>query len=242
MTSEVSKLSTGDEWKDLRDGLDGEEVGLFSMDDATVRNGSTIRMGSDQMYFGPAEQVKGDFLVFPSEMVRRLDQEPGFEHETPFYLTPEDANQADFYLGHSFGAPWEFKVDDSYSLDNEEWHLHGGREDYATRNGELVIGMAGPGFEPGEYDAESPDIPEENIVYAVANEQNIVSVPPYVPHRVMEEHGDPDHIVTRYSQENDVVPKYNMAGEQLYGNGYDFRMESVDQGQEEVEAQDAVQL
>ena len=220
------RVGTGDEWIDFREGLEGEEVGLFAVNDSVIENGSRQEMARDDLYLGPVDRARGEFLIFLPELASQINEADELDYETPLYLGPDDTNDADFYLGQSFGSPWEFKVDTDYSLEQQEsWHVHDATEVYATRGGELLVAMAGPDVttDPDQIDENQLN---QGAVYDVADEYGIVEVPPYVPHRVEEERGDPDHIITRYG--NDQMSKYDIHGNVIYGEGESFALDTLD--------------
>lgn len=216
--SGVDKINAENGWNQISDGLDGADVGLFSMDDGQILNGEVKDIGSGEIYFGPAEAVTGEYIMFPTHLVERLDESPEFDNNTPFMMYPDQKDEGGFYLKHSDGAPWEFKANHNYDFKaREQWHLHlGGWEVYRATNGSLLLGMAGPEFPTETDDVLGAAERGEGVVYAVADRDQAVAVPPNVPHRVVEERGDPNHIVTRYSEEADRVPKYHLDGTPFY--------------------------
>lgn len=218
MSSEVSKVTTDDGWAEINDGLEGEDIGLFSLSEGVIRNGTEKDLMEGELYFGPVESLQGEYMVFSNELVQRLDDTGDYNENTPFTMGPDEKDDGGFYLKHSEGSPWEFKNNTDYEFEEkEQWHLHGGGwEVYRATNGSLLLGMAGPEF---PVDADDPLETAENgegVVYAVADRDQAVAVPPNVPHRVVEERGDPNHIVTRYSEDKDRVAKYHLDGTPFY--------------------------
>ncbi|WEL24010.1 hypothetical protein [Candidatus Nanohalovita haloferacivicina] len=229
MSFDVGKLDTENEWQDVDQALSGE-VGLFALRDGELRGGAVENISEGEMYFGPAEQISGEYITFSEDMVQRLNEAEDLDYNTPFLMGPDQKDDGGFYLKHSIGSPWEFKDNQNYDFEEkEQWHLHlSGWEVYRARNGSLVLGMAGPDF---DYEQDPLQSAQNNdgVVYAVADRDNAVFVPPNVPHRVIEERGDPDHIVTRYGPETDRVPKFHLDGTPFYtwDDTEDFEIQSM---------------
>lgn len=199
MRDQVERIETGEDWQDLRNVLSGE-VSVLSLSNAAIRNGSEKTLERGEMYIGPLDEVSGSFLAFSPEMTQEL-VESGFVDRLPVKLSQEDARNS-FYLGHAEGAPWELKVDPEYDLQSsEEWHVHDGWELYSAWDGQLQVGLADG----------------EETVYEWASEDSLVFVPPYVPHRVINEEGDPTHVVARYSDEKDRISRFDEDGNLDYG-------------------------
>lgn len=216
MSFDVGKADTEGEWRDIQDTLSGD-IGFFALQDGRLEGGAVDEISEGELYFGPADSISGEFITFSDLMVRRLNSAEEFDQQTPFVMSPDQKDDGGFYLKHSIGSPWEFKDNRDYDFEEkEQWHLHlSGWEVYRARNGSLVLGMAGPDFDYDEDPLQAAQN-DEGVVYAEADRENAVFVPPNVPHRVLEERGDPDHIVTRYGPDTDRVPKYHLDGTPFY--------------------------
>lgn len=216
MSFDVGRADTEGEWKDVQDTLSGD-IGVFALQDGSLEGGAVDEIYEGELYFGPADSISGEFITFSDSMVQRLNSAEEFNQETPFIMSPDQKDDGGFYLKHSVGSPWEFKDNRDYDFEEkEQWHLHlSGWEVYHARNGSLVLGIAGPEFEYDEDPLQAAQ-DKDGVVYAEADRENAVFVPPNVPHRVLEERGDPDHIVTRYGPDTNRVPKYHLDGTSFY--------------------------
>lgn len=201
-----------DEWKPVNEMLDGhrENVGVVSLSPgAEIKNGSIESFDDKMFHVGEVDEVRGNYLLFHPDIVGEL---PRFM-ERPT-LGPEDRNDSNFYVGQSSGVPWfEFKWDEGYTLENEQPHAHNAWEVYTFVGGEAVLAVAGEDYDFGVVEPESWDY-RDDLDYISLEDGETFHMPPGVPHRVEEQEGDPDHVITRYS--DDEVAKYSLEGEPVY--------------------------
>lgn len=199
-----------DDWQETRELLGGEasEVGVFATGGAEVLNGAQESLGRHEFRIDDIEAVKGDYIVFPQEMVEGIADIRGQS------LGPGDRNEANFYVGQSTGVPWfEMKLEEAYEVPGREIpHIHDTAwELYSFHGGDAVLSVADE-----DYDfslTEGWDY-RDDVSRIEASSGELVAVPPGVPHQVDQQSGNPDLLVAKYSPEGDVG-KYSLDGQRL---------------------------
>lgn len=219
--SDVRIVDSSD-WVDVNEflGNETESLGAVSLaDDNVIKNGSEKQIGEEHVYLGDMEQIKGKYLLMGENIVDPIVRSD-FAEDLPLTLSPEDRNDAGFYLGNLMGSPTELKIDHQIP-DSEQWHLHTGYELYQPINGEIELGLGGKNFTSysDAVDELDSEYASQQDIYTTrkVSEDQIFAVPPNVPHKVTERYDDPSLLVLRYSGEDDKVDKYWADGTPAYG-------------------------
>ncbi|MFB6204581.1 MAG: hypothetical protein ABEJ75_02970 [Candidatus Nanohaloarchaea archaeon] len=201
-----------DEWQPVNEILEGgrEDVGVVSLSPGTeIKNGSVESFDDKVFHVGAIDEVRGKYLLFHPDIVDDVPEVMG-SHT----LGPGDRNDASFYVGRFSGVPrFEFKWDEDYGLEHETPHVHNSWEVYTFVGGEGVLAVAGEDYDFTETRTDSWDW-RGDIRYLGLEDGDPVHVPPGVPHRVEEQERNPDHVITRYG--DDEVAKYDLKGEPVY--------------------------
>ncbi len=203
------------EWRDVDELLDesGEEIGVFALEEDTeVFNGSRRPVPQYGFAVSDIDAVRGDYMLFPEKIVDGVrdivDQS---------FMTVEDINEANFYVGQSKGVPWfELKLEQSYEIpENEAPHIHSQAwELYYFHGGEATLEVGDINFDFAH--AEESWYEKGNKKQVEASEGEIVAVPPGVPHQVIDQYGNPDLVVAKYSLRKDGdIGKYGLDGRRV---------------------------
>ena len=215
------------DWQETREILGGgeSEVGVLALEEGTeVLNGTKESLISGELRMDEIEAVRGNYLVFPEEMVAGVRDQVGKKA-----LGPQDMNDANFYVGHSNGVPWfEVKLVEDYTIPGrEEPHVHDAWEFYSFEGGNGVLDVAGENYDFGMTDPGTWDY-RQDVMQLNANDGEVVAVPPGVPHKVNQQYGNPDLVVARYSEEGHIS-RYSLEGEKQdrwSTSGQDFEMQA----------------
>lgn len=189
-----------DEWADIRSGLEDEEkLGMLALEEGIIENGTVEKVEAQDLYLGPAERARGNYVVIPSSVAGSIwDQGP--IDDKSVLLSRDQRNDAEFYLGSRMGSPVEIKYDEDMP-DSEDWHSHTSFEAYVPSNGQITLGLIS--------NFESMDYVEKQV-----EEGEVFVVDPYVQHKVVDKQGDPDLAVMRYGA--DTVAKFDLEGNLSY--------------------------
>lgn len=203
------KLET-DGWKDIGSILepkDNNELALLSLAESQIENGSEHHLEREELYTGPLEQIKGEFIILPPEITEDLYEANNIEPKSK--ISAVERNKAEFYTGSSFNSPVEIKYDDSLP-ESEPYHAHNAYEAYVPVEGEIDLRIV-----PQQTFAETPlnKTSENKFRTEAVQEGEVFVVPPFVQHKLQETYRDPDLAVLRYSEDPTTeIAKFGLDG------------------------------
>ncbi len=217
------RFISSDEWVSVDEVLETDNaIGAISLGEENyIYEGEERSVENESMYFGRAEELKGDYMVLNNVLVDPIEEQVsgGF----PEVLVSEERNDAGFYIGNSMGSPTEVKLDHDLP-DKEMWHTHTGYEIYKPIGGEIELGLGDYSFL--ENFSGSGQIDPGSYTTQTVTEDDYFAVPPNVPHKVVDRE-DPSLLIVRYPEEGEVIDKYFPDGTPAYpwSDEKDFRIE-----------------
>lgn len=215
-------------WKELGSFLEtknNKELTLLSLADSYIENGYKHQLEREELYAGPLEQIKGEFIVLPPQITEDLYDANNIEAES--IISGSERNNAEFYTGSSFNSPVEIKYDDDLP-ESEPYHSHNVYEAYVPVRGEIDLGII-----PQQTFEVAPQNNKTNdniLATETVQEGEVFVVPPFVQHKLQETYQDPDLAVLRYSEDPTTeIAKFGLDGSCHYewvDTDNEFRIEN----------------